>query len=238
MAADQPQFPPGYTVRLCPDDPFTTAVAAAEDGADDGLLLWQDRRDAFNAALVLRPLDPIAVSLQLAYVAQLGLLDGLAAVAPPETDVELAWPDRLLVNGACAGGIRVVHGKLVEKQEMSDVPDWLALGLYLQLQGNPYDDAPGVDLEYTNLFEEGCGDVTAAMLIEAFSRHFLKWLDRWLDQGWGDIRKRYAEELGDEDLTVDESGDAWQKTPTGQTRRSLREALRRPSWVRPMVGNV
>lgn len=238
MPADLPQFPPGYTVRLCPDDPFTSAIAAAEQGAEDGLLLWQDRADVFSAALVLRPLDPIQASLTLAYVGQLGLLDAFASVAPPETDAKLDWPDRLLVNGACVGGIRVAHGKLIEKQSLSDVPEWLVLGMHVQFEGAADDEQPGRDLEYTNLFEEGCGEVTAAVLVEAFSRHFLHWLDRWQEQGFAAIRKRYVEELHDKALTVEASGDAWRQTSTGKTWRSLREGLRRPSWVLPMVDNV
>ena len=233
-----PQFPPGYTARLCPDDPFATAIAAAGQDAEDGLLLWQDRSDVFSAAVLLRPLDPIQASLTLAYVGQLGLLDAFASLAPPETDAKLDWPDRLIVNGACVGGVRVAHGQLVEKQSLSDVPEWLVLGIHVQLEGSADDDAPGRDLEYTNLFEEGCGDVTAALLVEGFSRHFLHWIDRWQEQGFAAIRKRYLEERHDKSLTVEESGDAWWNAPAGKTWRSLRESLRRPSWSLPMVDNV
>ncbi|HEX9463531.1 MAG TPA: biotin/lipoate--protein ligase family protein [Alphaproteobacteria bacterium] len=226
-----PVFPPGFIARLCPDEPFGTAVAAAGRDAEDGLLLWQDRSDRFDAAVVLRPLDPIQPALTLAHVGLLALLDAFAAVAAPETAAALDWPDRLLVNGACVGGVRVAHGRLIEKDAMADVPEWLVLGVRVQIAGDPGDPAPGRDLATTNLFEEGCGEVTAAELVETFSRHFLHWLDRWQDDGFAALRKRYLEELSDKSLEVEASGDAWRTTPAGRTRRPLRDALQRPSWM-------
>jgi BirA family transcriptional regulator, biotin operon repressor / biotin---[acetyl-CoA-carboxylase] ligase len=237
VAEASPHFPPGYTARLCPDDPFDTAIGAAGRDAEDGLLLWQDRADRFNAALVLRPLDPLQPALTLAHVGLLSLLEAFASAAPPETAASLDYPDRLMVNEACVGGIRVAHGPLVAKDGMADVPEWLVLGTHVQIQGDPAGAEPGRDLEFTNLFEEGCGDITAAALVEAFSRHFLHWIDRWQEQGFEALRKRYVEELRDKSVVVEPSGDAWRAATNGKRWLPLRTALERPSWIALMAGH-
>jgi Biotin-(acetyl-CoA carboxylase) ligase len=231
---DWPSFPPGYAARLCLENAFETACrAAAQDNAEDGLLLWVDRQDRCEAAVVLRPLDTIDVALTLSYVGILGLHDGLAAVAPAETPASIDWPDRLLVNEACVGGIRVAHGPLVEKQGMSDVPDWLVIGIAVQMTGSAEDDAPGVELEYTNLAEEGCGEVAVPKLVEAFSRHMLLWLDRWQEEGIEPVRRAVLHNLRDKQFNIEPNGDAWRQDGATKTWRGLREALRRPSWVLP-----
>jgi len=86
---------------------------------------------------VLRLLDPIQPALMLAYVGLLGLHDGFAALAPAETPASLGWPDRLLVNDACVGGVCVAHGPLVEKEGITDVPDWLVIGSGLRAETEP-----------------------------------------------------------------------------------------------------
>ncbi|WP_300300243.1 biotin/lipoate--protein ligase family protein [Ferrovibrio sp.] len=237
--ADWPAMPPGYTLRLCVADAFETACQAARDGAEDGLMLMVDRPDRCEAALVLRPLDPIQPALTLAYVGLLGLHDGLAALAPAETPASIGWPDRLLVNEACVGGVQVVHGPLVEKDGMADVPDWLVLGITVQMSGDRDDDTPGVELEYTNLYEEGCGEVTVPQLIEAFARHLLHWLDRWQEDGFEPVRRAVLHDLQDKGLRIEPNGDAWFEDGTVKAWRGLRDALRHRSWVLPEpVGQV
>jgi BirA family biotin operon repressor/biotin-[acetyl-CoA-carboxylase] ligase len=232
--ADWPNVPPGYTLRLCAGDAFATACQAGADGAEDGLLLWVNRTDRCEAAVLLRPLDPIQPALTLAYVALLGLHDGLAGLAPAETPASIAWPDRLLVNEACAGGIRLAHGPLVEKEGMADVPDWLVVGVTVQMVPPGDDaDAPGRDLEYTNLHEEGCGGISVPDLIGSFSRHMLQWLDRWQEEGFEPVRRAVLHDMNDKALQIEASGDAWLQDGSVKSWRTLRDALRHPSWTLP-----
>ncbi|HEX6957835.1 MAG TPA: biotin/lipoate--protein ligase family protein [Ferrovibrio sp.] len=232
--ADRPSFPPGYVAQSCISDAFEGACrAAADEGAEDGRLLWRESGNRCEAAVVLRPLDPVEVALTLAYVAMLGLHDGLAAEVPPETPLSVDWPDRLLVNEACIGGIRIAHGPLVEKAGLADVPDWLVVGIAVQLAGGVDEDLPGIELEYTNLREEGCGDVTASALVEAFSRHLLHWIDRWQEEGFEPVRRAMGNVLRDRGINIEPNGDIWVQEGVVKTWRSLRETLRRPSWVLP-----
>jgi biotin-(acetyl-CoA carboxylase) ligase len=231
--AEWPDLPPGYVLKLCVADAFGTACQAARDGAEDGFMLMVDRQDRCEAALVLRPLDPVQPALTLAYVGLLGLHDGLAAVVPAETPASIGWPDRLLVNAACVGGIRVAHGPLVEKQGMADVPDWLVLGITVQMSSGRGDDAPGTELDYTDLHEEGCGEVTVPRLVESFARHLLHWLDRWQEEGFEPVRRAVLHDLDDKALQIAANGDAWAEADGGRTVYGLRDRLRQPSWQLP-----
>lgn len=233
MPHEWPELPPGYSLKLCAGDAFGTACKAADDGAEDGFMLMVDRQDRCEAAVVLRPLDPIQPALTLAYVGLLGLHDGLAAVAPAETPASIGWPDRLLVNAACVGGIRIAHGPLVEKEGMADVPDWLVLGITVQMVTDPEGDAPGEELEYTDLHEEGCGEVTVSQLIASFARHLLHWLDRWQEEGFEQIRRAVLHDLDDKALKIAANGDAWIEEAGAKTLFSLRDRLRQPSWKLP-----
>jgi hypothetical protein len=235
--AEWPDLPPGYTLKLCVADAFASACQAAREGAADGFMLMVDRQDRCEAALVLRPLDPILPALTLAYVGLLGLHDGLAAVAPAETPASIGWPDRLQVNAACVGGIRIEAGPLVEKGGMTDVPDWLVLGITVQMTGSG-DDMPGTDLAYTNLHEEGCGAVTVPQLIEAFARHLLHWLDRWQEEGFEPVRRAVLHDLDDKALGIEPNGDALLDEGGRRKTFSLRERLRSTSWQLPQTAGA
>lgn len=231
--AEWPELPPGYTLKLCASESFETACEAAREGAEDGFMLMVDRQDRCEAALVLRPLDPIQPALTLAYVGLLGLHDGLAAAAPPETPAGIGWPDRLLVNDACVGGIRIAYGPLIEKDGMADVPEWLVIGMAVQMAGDGEDDDPGRDLAYTNLHEEGCGEITVPQLVESVARHLLHWLDRWQEDGFEPVRRAVLHNLDDKALNIEANGDAWLQNGAAKTFYTLRDRLRRPSWVLP-----
>lgn len=236
--AEWPDLPPGYSLKLCASDAFATACQAAQAGAEDGFMLMVERGDRCEAALVLRPLDPIQPALTLAYAALLGLHDGFAALAPAETPASIGWPDRLLVNAACVGGVRVEHGPLVEKEGMSDVPDWLVIGIAVQMAGDEGDDDPGLELAYTNLQEEGCGEITVPRLVESFARHLLHWLDRWQEEGFEPLRRAVLHDLDDKVLKIEANGDAWLEAGGAKTVYPLRERLRRPTWTLPEAARV
>jgi biotin-(acetyl-CoA carboxylase) ligase len=60
-------------------------------------------------------------------------------------------------------------------------PDWLIVGLELRLW--PESDDPGETPDQTALYAEGCADVQADALLEAWVRHTLVGINRWTDEG-------------------------------------------------------
>jgi len=180
-AESAPALPPLFEARAvgADEDPLERAVADARSGAAEaGALYYPVRPDRLRLALVLAPETPFAHSAEIAYVTMIAVNDALGATLPAQIGVLFGWPDRVLVNGAEAGGLRYA----TPTKTADAVPDWLAVGLDLALAGEPRGE-PGRDLGRTNLFEEGAGSVSPKEIIEAFARHFLNWLHRWERDG-------------------------------------------------------
>ena len=59
----------------------------------------------------------------------IGFQNALGALAPPEVAVHLLWSGGVLINGARCGKLRVS----ANHQDPTKVPDWLCVGLELDL---------------------------------------------------------------------------------------------------------
>jgi BirA family biotin operon repressor/biotin-[acetyl-CoA-carboxylase] ligase len=247
----EPQFPPIYrAVSIARGSAFAHAVnMASEGGAEAGTLVWTRRRDRLDCAVVLEPDQALGASLPVAYVALLGMADALGALGPPNIPVTFGWPDRIEVNGAAVGGVRLVAA---ESRGAADavpdwaIPDWLVLGVSIQVHGYPDDDSPGLRADRTALHEEGFGEVEALPLLESFSRHFLAWMNTWQDDGFDRVRDAWLARasdfdgeitlrVGGEDRTgiftgIDGAGALLLGAQDGVSRVALGEALREPSW--------
>ena len=212
-----PVLPPVYRPEpVAPlADPFLRARFAAAHGAPDGALYWSRREDRMACALVLRPEGPAADSLPAALVAMLALGDAVSALAAPGVDLQLGWPDRLIVNGATAGRLRA------DWEE-----GWIVLGLTVSVMLDP-DHEPGRTPDRTTLHDEGCGEITAAGLLESFSRHFLHWLDRWQEEGFGAVRSAWRARAG-ERAGLDDRGDLPPEPGEAGRMLSLAAALKAP----------
>ena len=219
-------------------DAYEEAARAAGDGAADGTLFWSRRGDRAVCAVVLKPDRPLREARQISYIAMLAMGDALGALVPPVVSVSFGWPDRILVNGALAGGIRMVAG--------DDVSAWLVVGVTVQVAGEPDDDAPGRARDRTSLYEEGCGKIGAPDLVERFARNFLNWVNRWKDDGFAPVKAAWlarAAEMG-KPIALDLGGRRHAGTFSGlndagdlvldgsKDRRSvgLAEVLRSPTW--------
>ena len=178
----------------------------------------------------------------------LGLSDALGALGPPNIPVTFGWPDRIEVNGGTVGGVRVAAAEV--RGAADAIPDWMVLGVSVQVHGFPDDDSPGLRADRTALHEEGFGEVEAPALLESFSRHFLAWMNTWQDDGFDQVCAAWIARASDYDgevsLTV--SGEAEAETVTGMftgidgagalllgtedgvRRVGLAAALMEPSW--------
>ncbi|TDL90587.1 biotin/lipoate--protein ligase family protein [Meridianimarinicoccus aquatilis] len=181
-----PVFPPLFR-GLADPDPFATGCAQARAGVDAGLVLFDLQIDRLSAAIVFAPEVPLADAAVMLPLCGVGFQNAFGAHAPPEVAVHLEWGGALRINGAVAGRLRMAS----DVSAPHAVPGWLVIGLELAMMGASA--APGTTPDHTNLFDEGCADVDPVLLLEAWVRHTLVWINRWAD---GDLRGLHAEWSG------------------------------------------
>lgn len=173
------QFPPLFQGEALTGqaDPFERALALAISGTDPGTVVYNLGGERLRAALIFAPEVSLEQAIAILPVCGLGFQAALGALAPPEVAVHLDWDGRIRVNGAVCGRMRVK----ASTKDPEAIPDWLILGLELNMASRKSN--PGKDPDRTWLSEEGCGEITAAQLLECWVRHSLYWLNRWLDDG-------------------------------------------------------
>ena len=208
-ASRSPKLPTAY--RLVSLDSVTSTMdearRLANEGAEDGTLVWAREQTAGRGrqsrewdsprgnlylTLILRPECTPADAAQLGFAAAVGMGDAIGSVCPP-LDVTFKWPNDVLLNG------RKVTGILLESKSQADGSlDWLLLGVGTNVATFPKDSAyPATSLR----FEGTPPDVTEVDLLEAFGRHYLGWVNRWLDEGFAPVRNswlRHAASKGEE----------------------------------------
>ena len=205
---EEPVFPPllnGIAVAPGTDTArvATAAVMAGEAGAGD--LYWSQSEDRLNMAIVLEPDVPLSRAAQVRHVLAVAFGDAFGAISPPEIGVHYRWPGDLLVNGARAGAITLdVPAGLSADQ----VPPWMVLGLDVAITLDLSVENPGELPDSTTLHEEGAGEVTRTMLIESVSRHFLTWVDGWMNEGFKAVHENWLGRAvgSDQDVTVCHAG--------------------------------
>lgn len=175
-------------------DPVAAAVADAAAGAEPATLHWSSRPELFSVAVVLAPDRPLAATLPVLHVGMVAMGDCLGALVPPQVPLAFGWPDRIVINGATAGGV-ALHVDVAARGEANGgrVPDWLVLSVGLAMAPRPGDPEPGFVRQRTTLWDEGCGDLSARELIESFSRHFLLWMNRFLESGLRPVAEHWLE---------------------------------------------
>ncbi len=209
QGAPPPKLPPAYrlvvleTVESTNDEALRLATA----GAEDGTLVWAREQTGGRGrqgrtwssppgnlyfSLVLRPDCSPAEAAQLGFVAGLALGEGIGSVAPPMIEVTYKWPNDLLLNGHKGAGIL-----LESRSDPDGALDCLILGVGVNLAHFPEDTSfPATSLRF-----EGATEVEVVDLLVAFSRSFMSWANRWLDDGFVPVRRawlHHAHGLGEE----------------------------------------
>ena len=228
-------LPPLYTaVRLRElGDAFAHAIALApKQGA--GTLVHVGRFDLAEFALVLEPEEPLRQARRVFYAGMAALADALAAAAPPESAINIEWPDALYVNWGLVGGGRLAWPKKIGED---DVPPWMVFGGMIRTASMAGND-PGTTPDITALDEEGFAEVTAAHVVESFARNFMYAVDAWHDSGFGAVTKSYLERFPPESglrRDIDDSGDLLlRRMASSQVERNaLLPRLKQPSWFDP-----
>jgi BirA family biotin operon repressor/biotin-[acetyl-CoA-carboxylase] ligase len=176
-----------------------TLAAKGEDVAPDGTLIWsleqtsgrgrrgrdwQSPSGNLYTSLVLRPELPLQEAAQLGFVASLAVYDALGNIGPAGHQVHCKWPNDVLLNDKKVAGILLESsGGGVDKK-----PDWIILGMGLNVACHPDD----TEFPATSLRFEGWPN-TLDEAITAYTKSFLSWTNRWLDNGFAPIRKDWMQ---------------------------------------------
>ncbi len=236
-----PTFPPLLTghklaLEIVPADWAKARAAKGALGAGD--LAWSVDVDNLRLALVLEPDVPRERCPEIVFAAMVAVGDAIGALSPPEVAVMYQWPSVILANEAKVGYVDLV----VSETGQADVPDWMVLSLHLYLRPTRGGREPGNDLSRTTLWDEGCGQLSCARLLESVSRHLVNLIHRWSEDGLKPIHDQWWERLfpkaqladgalaGDDDgslLGLDESGNALIKSAAGTRAVATMDALER-----------
>lgn len=168
--------PYGQTALHAGGDAFGHACAVAT-AAGAGTLIWTDRADRVDVAVVLEPADTLAVARQVIFAALNAAADALAVSAPPEKPIAFHWPDAIRFDGGLVGGARLAWPPACGEAE---VPDWLVVGIGLRVAVG---DSPSNATPPAALMEDGFEDFEVPAFIESFARHLMAALDDWSARG-------------------------------------------------------
>jgi len=172
-------FPPLMYGEAAHGDAFEHACIRAMQGCDAGMVAHRLTALHLQAALVFAPEVALTEAMAMLPVCGIGYQNALGALAPPEVAVHLEWAGGLRLNGARCGAMRVA----ASGTDPEAVPDWLVVALDLPLWPDDDGAAPGAAPDRTTLYAEGCVDVAAPRLVEAWARHTLAWIGRWEAEG-------------------------------------------------------
>lgn len=182
----EPSFPPLFKgLSAAGGDPFALACTTAEAGCDAGLVIYDLAHDTLRAAIIFAPDQALSKAAAILPICGVGFQNALGALAPPEVAVHLGWDGSIYVNGGRCGHLRMAAGETVE-----DIPDWMVIDLTLTLW--PGSDETGLTPDVTALFAEGCTDVDATALLEAWVRHTLVGINAWSDTGTASLHREWA----------------------------------------------
>ena len=180
-----PQFPPLFKGQDAQGgDPFAMAIAAAEVGCDAGLVIFDLAADRLRAAIVFAPDLTLADAAVILPVCGVGLQNAIGALGPPEVSVQFGWDGTVYVNGGRCGVLRIAASGTPDVE-----PDWLVIELTLSLW--PDSDETGLQPDQTALYAEGCAEIDAISLLEAWARHTLVGINTWTDSGTAQIHREW-----------------------------------------------
>jgi BirA family biotin operon repressor/biotin-[acetyl-CoA-carboxylase] ligase len=206
---DQPNLPRDFVLHEYSALPDTLEEAArlAEQGAEEGTVVWALRQDAgkthsgdawlasdgdLHCALILRPEFDRDTALQLVYVAALSVGAVLAENVSPMTALHYRWPNEILLRQGKAGSLRVAGKPAPAGFE------WLILGLDLNVAKTP----ESVSFSAAAVHPDGECEVPCTTLLENYCRYFLRTINHWAEDGFSPILSAWLQRVPDIDQFV------------------------------------
>ncbi len=200
MPPDLPALPAAYELVSLDrvDSVVGEAARRAVQGAGEGTIIWareqsdartatgkpwQAPRGNLHVALVIEPEYDNETAEQLLYVMMVSAGTAIADILSPMTGLRWRWPDKIFLNDLKSGMVQIV----VPEGEPDPYP-WLVLGLSVNVAEHPPNPEPE---RFNSIHESGTPEATVEALLEAFSRHFLSWINRWAEEGFNPVRKAW-----------------------------------------------
>ena len=178
-------LPPLFSALAVNTDPFGAACAHAKQGCDAGLVTYHLGATNMQAAIVFAPEVPLHEAMAILPICGVGFQNAFGALAPPEVGIHLGWDGTIWLNGGRCGALHAACATDDPKAE----PDWLVIGLDLCIW--PDSEDTGHTPDQTAMMSEGCAEVDVANLLEAWVRHTLVWINRWMDEGTAPVHKEW-----------------------------------------------
>ncbi|MCC2664256.1 MAG: birA, partial [Geminicoccaceae bacterium] len=124
----------------------------------------------------------MALAAQLSLVAGLALGEALVRLGPPQLDLQLKWPNDVLIRGAKAAGI-LIEGT----SDAAGRAAWVIVGSGVNIVSCP-EDTP---YPATCLLREGFAALSPLAVLEAYLLELDAWLGRWREAGFGAVRRAW-----------------------------------------------
>ena len=196
-----PQLPSPYELIMLDevDSVLAEGVRRATDGANEGTLIWAQRQseaktrrfdwDApagnLHCAIILQPEFDNSQAEQLCAVTTLAAGSAIAELVAPMTGMGVRWPGDLLINELLAGHVQIASPASKEQPW-----PWLVIALSINVVHHPENPEPE---EFNSIHDSGdCKEVTVIEVLERFTRHLLRDLNRWADDGFQPVGKAWA----------------------------------------------
>ena len=174
------------------------ALRLAEAGAPAGVVVsageqtrgrgrhgrtWASPPGNLYASVLLRPDCQMTVAAQLSLVAGLALGEALVGLGPPDLNLQLKWPNDILIGGAKAAGI-LIEGA----SDAAGRAAWVIVGSGVNVISCPQ----GTLYPATCLAREGFATtLTPLAVLQAYLAELDCWLGRWREAGFGAVRRAW-----------------------------------------------
>ena len=183
----EPRLPPLLrphlvTPAMCAahDDVHAYAVAEAAN-SDVGTVFYACDNGIAQISVVMAPDVVTVTAAQMFHAMMIGVGDAIGALAPPEVEVNYLFPGYVLLNRGRAGSVQIA---IDPNADLQDEPAWMVASAAIRIDGDIQGAlAEGVHDE-TSLIEESATAISPTRIVEATSRHFLAWLNRWQEDGF------------------------------------------------------
>ena len=138
---------------------------------------WESPAGNLAATLLIRPGKPASECAQLSFAAAIAAHEAIASFAP-DAEIRVKWPNDVLANG------RKIAGILLESASTGTVPEWLAIGIGINLAHYP----EGTEFPATALPALGIAAPNPSEALARLAAAFAKWYEIWRASGFSPLR--------------------------------------------------